>query len=126
MDIKSKLSLLWIFYSLNNAFGDITTLYYSVFINPTPKVHYRQSLLLSVGLLVEIPIVMIVLSRILKNRINQWVNIITSIFLAFVVAASLFVGDPTLVYLFFSIILITTSVVIAWYAWKLRSFDKYS
>ena len=51
LDTKSKLSLLWIFYMFNTAYIDITTLYYSVFINHKPKVHYTQVFLLGGGVL---------------------------------------------------------------------------
>ena len=43
---KERLSLLWIFYMFNAAYIDITTLYYSVFINHKPAVHYTQAFLL--------------------------------------------------------------------------------
>ena len=45
MDMKSRLSLLWIFYMFNAAYIDITTLYYSVFINHKAEVHYTQAFL---------------------------------------------------------------------------------
>lgn len=118
LDTKSKLSILWIFYMFNTAYIDITTLYYSVFINHTPKVHYTQVFLLGGGVLVEVSIAMVLLCRVLKYRANRLANIIAGVFLSAVQLISLFVGTPTLAYLFFSIILIATSVVIAWCAWK--------
>ena len=96
MDMKSRLSLLWIFYMFNATYIDITTLYYSVFINNKPEVHYTQLFLLGAAVLIEISIVMIVLSRILKYRANRRANIIAGIFLAGVQLATLFVGTPTL------------------------------
>jgi Family of unknown function (DUF6326) len=65
---------------LNAAYIDITTLYYSVFINHKPTVHYAQVFLLGAGVLIEISIVMILLSRILKCRANRWANMIAVIF----------------------------------------------
>jgi hypothetical protein len=103
---------------VNAAYIDITTLYYSVFINHTPTVHYTQVFLLGAAGLVEISMVMILLSRILKYRADRRANIITCIFLTGVQIASLFVGKPSLAYLFFSIILIATSAAIVWYVWK--------
>jgi hypothetical protein len=61
---------------------------------------------------------MVVLSRVLKYRANRRANIIAGVFLTGVQLVSLFVGTPTLAYLFFSVILIATSVVIVWAAWK--------
>jgi len=115
---NERLSLLWIFYMFNAAYIDITTLYYSIFINHKPAVHYTQAFLLGAGVLIEISIAMIPLSRILKYRANRWANIIGGIFLTVVQLVSLVVEAPTLAYTFFSIIMIATTAVIAWYAWK--------
>ena len=60
LDMGSRLSLLWIFYMFNAAYIDITTLYYSVFINHHAKVHYTQAFLLGAGVLIEISISMVV------------------------------------------------------------------
>jgi Na+/melibiose symporter-like transporter len=115
---KEKLSLLWIFYMFNAAYIDITTLYYSVFINHKPAVHYTQAFLLGAGVLIEISIAMIPLSRVLKYRANRRANIIAAIFLTVVQLITLFIKTPTLAYAFFSIIMIATTAVITWYAWK--------
>jgi Na+/melibiose symporter-like transporter len=115
---KERLSLLWIFYMFNAAYIDITTLYYSVFINHKPAVHYTQAFLLGAGVLIEISIAMILLSRILNYRANRWANIVAAIFLTVVQIVTLFVKTPTLAYVFFSIIMAATTVVISWYAWR--------
>ena len=117
-DTKERLSLLWIFYMFNAAYIDITTLYYSVFINHKPAVHYTQVFLLGAGVLIEISIAMVLLSRILKYRANRWSNIIAGILLTVVQIVTLFVGKPTLAYAFFSIIMIAATAVIVWYAWR--------
>jgi hypothetical protein len=118
MDLKSKLSTLWIFVSLNSAYVDITTLYDNVFLGITRKVPYSQGFLLFGAVLVEVPISMVLLSRVLKYRPNRWANIIAGTFTTGVQIVSLFVGTPTMYYLFFSAILIPSTVVIVWYAWK--------
>jgi Na+/melibiose symporter-like transporter len=123
MDMKSRLSLLWIFYMFNAAYIDITTLYYSVFINHKPEVHYTQAFLLGAAVLIEISIAMIVLSRVLKYRVNRRANVVAGVFLAAVQLVTLFVGTPTLAYAFLSIVLIATSGGIAWFAWKWSSDD---
>lgn len=117
-DMKVRLSTLWIFFMFNTAYIDITTLYYSVFINHTPTVHYTQLFLLGGALLIEIPAVMVVLSRTLNRQANPWSNIIVGAFLTAVQIATLFVGKPTLAYLFLSIVLIGVSVSIVGYSWK--------
>ena len=116
----SRLSWLWVFFMFNTAYIDITTLYYSVFINHHPNVHYTQVFLLGGAVLVEIPTVMILLSRMLAYRWNRLANVVAAVFLAIVQTATLFVGTPTLAYGFISAILIATSGGIAWYAWNWR------
>ena len=118
LDMSSRLSLLWIFYMFNAAYIDITTLYYSVFINHHAKVHYTQAFLLGAGVLIEISISMVVLSRLLRYRANRRANIAARAFLTAVQIVTLFVATPTLAYLFFSLILIATSAAAVWYAWK--------
>jgi hypothetical protein len=118
LDMKSRLSLLWIFYMFNAAYIDITTLYYSVFINHHSKVHYTQAFLLGAGVLIEISILMVVLSRFLRYRANRRANIASGAFLTVVQIVTLFVATPTLAYLFFSLILIATSGAAVSYAWK--------
>ncbi len=119
--VESRLSMLWIFYMFNQAYGDIGTLYYSVFINATPKVQYTQTLLLGATVLVEIAMVMILLSRVLKYRANRWANIIAGISLSAVNAVTLLVGTPTLAYLFITVVSIAAGAVIVGYAWKWRA-----
>jgi hypothetical protein len=117
-DVKSNLSMLWIFYMFNTAYIDITTLYYRVFVNHAPTVHYTQAFLLGAAVLVEIPMLMVVLSRVLRNRASRSVNIAVGALLTVVQVATLFVGTPTLSCLFISIALIGTDAVIIWSAWK--------
>ena len=114
----SRLSWLWVFYMFNTAYIDINTLYYSVFINHHPKVHYTQTLLLGAAILVEIPTAMVILSRMLGYSWNRLTNVIVGVLLTVVQIATLFVGTPTLAYGFISAILIATSGGIAWYAWN--------
>ena len=119
----AKLSLLWIFFTFNAAYGDIGTLYYSLFINPTPVVHYTQLFLLGGAALVEVPMIMIVLSRVLKQRVNRLVNIAAGVFLTAVQVVSLFVATPTLGYAFISIMMIGSGAIIVWLAWKWKGIS---
>ena len=62
--------------------------------------------------------IMILLSRVLKYRANRWTDIIAGISLSAVNAVTLFVGTPTLAYLFISIVSIGAGAAIVGYAWK--------
>jgi hypothetical protein len=77
-----------------------------------------QGFLLGAAILMEIPIALIILSRVLKFKANRITNIIAGIIMTFVQCMSLFVGTaPTLHYVFFSIIEISCTSFIVWYAW---------
>lgn len=117
-DVRSLLSLLWIVYMFNAAYGDITTLYYSVFINSATSVHYTQAFLLAGVLLVEPAILMIFLTRWLGFRASRWSNVIVAAVLTIIQIGTLFVGTPTLAYAFVSAALIVTCAAIVWVAWK--------
>ena len=113
------LSTLWIFLTFNAAYGDIGTLFQSVYIGLIKNgVQYTQVFLLFGDVLVEIGIVMILLSRILNYRANRVANIGTGIFITAVQVVSLFVGTPTLAYAFVSIMMIGAGMAIIWSAWK--------
>jgi hypothetical protein len=65
----------------------------------------------------EISIAMVLLSRILKYKVNRLSNIIAGIITTVVQNTSLFTGKPTMYYLFYSIIEIGCTAFIVWYAW---------
>lgn len=125
MDMKSKLSTLWIFVALNYLYCDIVGL-----MDPELLPQYLRGnvngleltpwFLLGVGILVEIFIAMVLLSRMLPYRANRWTNIAAGTIMTAVQLASLFVGTPTSYYLFFSVIEIATTVLIVWFAWNWR------
>ena len=82
-------------------------------------INFTPEFLLGASVLMEVPIAMVLLSRILKFNANRWTNIIAGAFMALVQTTSLFVGSsPTPSYIFFSAIEITTLLYIVWAAWK--------
>lgn len=125
MDMKSKLSTLWIFVALNYLYCDIVSLmdpellplYLRGNIN---GLELTPAFLLGAGILVEIFIAMVLLSRVLPYRANRWANIAAGTLMTAVQSATLFVGIPAPYYLFFSVIEIATTVLIVWFAWNWR------
>ena len=125
MDMKSKLSTLWIFVALNYLYCDIVSL-----MDPELLPQYLRGnvngleltpgFLLGAAILVEIFIAMVLLSRVLPYRANRWANIAAGTIMTAVQSATLFVGVPAPYYLFFSVIEIATTVVIVWFAWNWR------
>ena len=119
-DIKIKLSTLWIVILFNMIFADVVG-----FMNPgtleeiisgNVGITITQELLLVFSFFLEIPILMIYLSRILDNKINRWVNIIASILTTLFVICG---GSTHLSYLFFASVEIIGMLLIVWYAWHL-------
>ena len=74
--------------------------------------------LLGAAVLMEIPIVMVLLSRVLKYKLNRLANIVAGAIMTLVQLMSLLVGTPTIYYLFFSIIEISATLLIVWFALK--------
>ncbi len=77
-----------------------------------------QGFLLTFAIIMEIAMVMIVLSRVLKQPLNRWFNIVGGIAFTFIQAGTLLSGDFTMHYLFFSCVEIATTVYIGWLAWN--------
>ena len=125
MDMKSKLSTLWIFAALNYLYCDVISLmdpellplYLRGNIN---GLELTPGFLLGAAILIEIPISMVLLSRVLRYRANRWANIAAATIMTAVQSATLFIGVPAPYYLFFSVIEIATTVLIVWFAWNWR------
>jgi hypothetical protein len=127
-DMKVKLSTLWLFAVLNYVYCDVVTLMNPAYVNGLVAgnaggIQVTPGFLLEAGILVEIPIAMVLLSRVLGHRGNRWANIVAGSIMTVVQAASLFLATPGLYYVFFSIIEITATLVIVWYAWKWPAFS---
>jgi len=123
MDRKVLLSTIWIFAAFNYLYCDVVSLMDSELLKQylTGKVNgmeFSQGFLLGAAILVEIPIAMVLLSRVLKYRVNRWANIIAGVIMTLVQAASLFAGKPAMYYVFFSVLEITSTVLIVWFAWN--------
>lgn len=120
---KAVLSTLWIFALFNYAYCDILGLMDSNLLNQiltgtVDGMNMTENFLLGAAVLMEIPIAMVLLSRILNHRANRWTNIIAGFIMTVVQIASLLMGPPTKYYLFCSIIEIATTLFIVWYAWR--------
>ena len=121
---KDKLFTLWIFVTVNYIFCDIFTLFYSENLKQLMSgamggMDITETFLFAFSVIMELPMLMIVLSRLLPYKFNRLANIAVGIFMTLVQTATLF-GDNMLHYVFFSIIEITTTIIIVWIAirWK--------
>jgi hypothetical protein len=124
VDTKVLLSTLWIFQAVNFIFRDVLSNMEAGTLQGYLKgnlggIPVTQGFLLSAAIMMEIPFVMIILSRILNGAANRWANITTSILLIVIEVGTMGFGTvPTLHYLFYSVIVIVTNLLIACYAWK--------
>ncbi len=119
MDIKTKISTLWIVVMFNMIYADILG-----FIHPGALakiiagdvgIDLNQGILLVFSVLLEIPIIMIFLSRILDQKINRIANIVAPVLtIIFVIGG----GDTTLSYIFFAGTEVVCMIAIMVMAWK--------
>jgi hypothetical protein len=120
--LSTKLSTLWLFATLNYLYCDVVTLMdpsvlRGFLAGNVGGMTVSQGFLLAGGALVEIPIAMVLLSRMLPPFANRWANIGAAAFMTVVQAASLLAKTPAPYYLFFSTIEIATTLTIVWLAW---------
>jgi hypothetical protein len=124
LDSKVLFSALWIFLSVNYIYRDILSnmepgTLQGYLAGKIGEITITQGYLLVGALMMEIPFVMIVLSRVLKGAVNRWANIIAAILLIAIEIGTMGIGTtPTLHYLFYSVIVIVCNLVIVWIAWK--------
>ena len=123
-DMGTRISTLWVVVMFNMVFADILS-----FIKPgvlqelwagQAGVQVTQGLLLVFAILIEIPIAMIFLSRILKRRPNRWANTAAAVVTtAFVVGG----GDLVLHYVFFATVEVACMAMIVWLVWTRRDSE---
>ena len=120
-DMGTRLSTLWVVVMFNMVFADILT-----FIKPgalqelwagQAGVQVTPGLLLVFAILLEIPIAMIFVSRILKPGPNRWANTVAAVITtAFVVGG----GSLTPHYVFFATVEVACMALIVWSVWTRR------
>ena len=119
-DMKVILSTLWVFVMFNMLSADILSFMYPGFLKElmtgyAGEIQITPGFLLVAAIMLEIPIAMIFLSRVLKYRVNRWANMIAgAITIAFVAGG----GSTVPHYLFIATIEGVCMLLIMWYAWK--------
>ena len=123
---QSLLSTLWIFVLLNIVFRDLHQLGKPGFIEEIMSgvvngIKITDQLMLIGGFLAEIPILMVLLSRILPDKINKWANIFAGVITLGVSVSSIAYADMDDVFH-----LVFQAAAILWIfriAWKLPSLN---
>ena len=124
-DIKERLSVLWIFALLNYLYADVIALWAILGSPPADTPHLGQLALAGATVLMEIPIAMILASRLLPLRANRLANIVAGSIVTLVNGFLTFIpplvgwGRPPALpeYLFFATIETVCTSVIIWRAW---------
>ena len=116
-----RISTLWIVVVFSMAFADIVGLMMPGVLQAMSAgqvgVPVTQGLLLVFAILLEVPIAMIFVSRILKPGPNRWANTVAAVVTsAFVVGG----GSPYLHYYFFATVEIACMALIVWTVWTRR------
>jgi hypothetical protein len=120
IDTKVLISTLWIVVMINMLKADILSLYIPGSAEEVAKTAARAGasipqLMLGGAVMGELAIAMIILSRVLKNGINRWVNIIMGI----ITIAYIWGGAASYPhYLFIAGVETVCLLLIIWYAWK--------
>jgi len=126
-DKKTIFFTLWVFAIANYIYCDILSHMNPEFLNVLleegsfpglPPID--QKFLLWAGIFMEIPICMILLSRVLRYKANRIANIIAGSIMTIAQISTLFLGSVELHYVFFSVIEIATTAFIVVYAWRWR------
>ena len=124
-DLGTRISTLWVVVMFTMVFADILT-----FMKPgalqalwagQAGVQITQGLLLGFAVLLEIPIAMIFVSRILKPAVNRWANTVAAVITAVFVVAG---GSLDLHYVFFATVEVAFMALIVWSVWSRRSSER--
>ena len=128
MNTKILLIILWVFFTVNFMYCDsLSSLEPGVLAmemtgyTADGTVKITDGFLLGTAIMFEIPFLMIVLSWVLKYSVNRWANIIAGALFIVAQIASLFLGAPSPMYIFYTSIEIAGLLLIIGYAWKWRN-----
>lgn len=123
VNVRLKLSALWITVMFCYIYGDIIGFYQPGFINSVKAGKMgslgdvTQGLLLGVAVFMSIPAIMVFLSLLLKPAPNRLLNIIFGILYTLIMLITIITG-PWAYYLYLGIVEIMFTLLIVYYAWK--------
>lgn len=122
-DRQVILSTLWIFVTLNYLYCDILSLMSPEMLDSllttgcVGGMSMNETTLLGAAILLEIPIALVLLSRVLKCKANRLANIVAGLIMTLVMIGTLLMGGASYHYIFFATIEIATTLFIVWFAW---------
>jgi hypothetical protein len=123
INVKMKLSALWIAAMFCYLYADVKAFYMPGFIEQiisgeVAGFQITQGFLLGSAIIMVIPAVMVFLSLTLKAKANRWTNIILGIiYTGIILMTMLMPGDGWAYYYVFAIVEVVLTSLIVWYAW---------
>ena len=124
-DRRVILSTLWVFVLMNMVYADILGTLKPTYLSDLESIGQNISgeTVLFFAFLMEIPISMILLSRILNRKANRITNFIASpLSILWVIVPSFTMSNSTpLSYIFFASIETVSMLFILWYSWKWKT-----
>lgn len=127
--MRSRLSMLWLFALLNYLYCDVVTLMDPTMLRPFSSgivggAEITQTFLVAAGILMEVPIGMVLVARLLAHpRVNRVANIAAGAVLTVVQLGSVVAKPAAPYYLLFSAIEVAATVAIVWTAWRWRASE---
>ncbi|MBX2827505.1 MAG: hypothetical protein KTR22_05050 [Flavobacteriaceae bacterium] len=116
---QTLLSTLWVFILFNMIFRDLHQLLAQGYIEEMMALEISNPAMLFYGIILEIPIAMVLLSRILKDKTNKWTNIVAASFVMLGTLSTLPSADWDDI--FFVLVKLVAFLAIIRVAWKLPS-----
>ncbi len=120
LEMKTKLSALWIVVLFNMLFRDIHEFARTGFLEEmlamtSNGAQIPEGLLLAAAIVLEIPIAMIFLTQVLHIKVNRWVNLIAAVFMMMAIVSNNLA--PDLDDVFYVVFECAALFAIIWYAW---------
>ncbi len=126
VDMRAKLSTLWIFVMINMIFADIFSFSLAdtvrnILAGNADGIIITPEFMLLAAVMTEISMVMVIASRFLPYRSNRWANILGGVFTIVYVLGMGSLTTPH--YIFIASIEVLCSAWIIWLAWQWRASD---
>jgi hypothetical protein len=123
IDVKIKLSALWVTLMLFYIYADILSFYSPGIIEKVVSgeiggLQITEGFLIVMAMWMAIPSVMVFLSLTLKANANRWVNIVAGMVSIVALGATFFAGEFSARYAFQAIAEGVLIALIVWHAWK--------
>jgi MFS family permease len=121
------LQSVWIFAVLSYLYCDVLTLMHAddlrnLLAGEVGGMRITEGFLFGAGVLMQIPIAMVLVSRFAPHRVARPACIVAGTVMTAVQALSLLVGNgPAAFYLLYSVIELSATTFVVWYAWRWRA-----